>query len=343
MIEKDLYDRIYEEVVLAAPPGPVLDMAAKAWSAIRRHDKIMVAISGGQDSDIMLDLFTRLDPEKKATYVRFKTGMDYEATERHLRGLEKKYGIKIEEIPPILPIPTCCRRYGVPFWSKRVSEYIYRLQRHGFEWENKPFEELIKKYPRCKAALRWWCNAFPKKDNGSESAFNIAYVPFLKEFIMANPPPPISAKCCEKAKKEPAERYEKEHDFDLNCTGVRKAEKGARAQAYTTCFTQKNQGANTYRPLFWLNDEDKREYMEHYGVTNSDCYCVWGMDRTGCPGCPYGKNFEQELELVQEYEPKFYRACIKIFGASYDYTRKYLQFRKEMQDKKEMESNDGKL
>lgn len=335
--DKDIYSQIFQEVVLQAPPGPIFDMATKAWATIRRHDKIKVAISGGQDSDIMLDLFVRLDVEKKATYVYFKTGMEYEAPKRHLKELQEKYDIKIEEIPPILQIPTCCRKYGVPFWSKRVSENIYRLQSHGFKWEDKPFQELLQEYPKCKSALQWWCNAYPKKDNGKESSLNIAYAPWLKEFITENHPPKISTKCCEKAKKQPADKYDKEHDFDLACTGVRKKEKGIRSQRYSTCFSKHNIGPDTYRPLFWLSDADKKEYMEHYGVTNSDCYTVWGMDRTGCPGCPYGKNFEQELELMQKYEPKFYRACIKIFGGSYDYTRAYLRFR----DAKKREAKGG--
>lgn len=325
--EKDIYDQIFEDVVLKAPPGPIFDMATKAWATIRRHDKIMVAVSGGWDSNIMLDLFIRLDVEKKATYVYFKTGMEYEATKRHLKELEEKYDITIEEVPPLMPIPTCCRKYGVPFWSKRVSEYIYRLQRHDFKWEDKPFEVLLEEYPNCRAALRWWCNHYEKKTNGSESSLNIAYVPWLKEFIMENPPPQISAKCCQKAKKDPSDKYEREHDFDLSCTGLRKLEGGNRAIAFSTCFSKTNTGADTYRPLFWLSDADKREYTEHYRVTLSDCYTVWGMDRTGCPGCPYGKNFEQELELMQKYEPKFYRACLKVFGNAYDYTRAYLRFR----------------
>lgn len=336
----ELYSRVYEEVVLTAPPGPIFDMATKAWATIRRHDKIMVGVSGGQDSDIMLDLFIRLDVEKKAIYVYFKTGMEYEATLRHLKDLEEKYGIKIERQPPILPIPTCCRKYGVPFWSKRVSEYIYRLQRHNFKWEDKPFEVLIKEYPNCRAALRWWCNHYEKKTNGAESSLNIAYVPWLKEFITENHPPKISAKCCQKAKKDPSAKYEKEHDFDLACTGLRKLEGGNRAIAFSTCFSKTNTGADTYRPLFWLSDADKREYMEHYGVTSSDCYTVWGMDRTGCPGCPYGKNFEQELELMQKHEPKFYRACLKIFGESYEYTRAYLRYREA---KKQEAKREGSL
>lgn len=343
MAHDEIYRQLYENIVLTAPGGPILDMAAKAHQVLSRHEKVMVAVSGGSDSAIMLDLLAKLDPMGKATYVYYDTGMEYEATKRHLAELEVKYGIKIEKVPPDLPIPTCCRKYGVPFWSKRVSEYIYRLQSHSFQWEDEPFEVLLERYPRCKSALQWWCNEWPRKDNGKESAFNIAYTPYLKEFMLKNPPPQVSAKCCEYAKKKPAKRYESEHAFDLNCTGVRKTEKGARATTHKTCFSKTNSSADTYRPVFWLTDADKQEYKEHYGITYSDCYEVWGMKRTGCPGCPYGKEFEQELELMQKYEPKFYRAALKIFGASYEYTRGYLRFREEMRLQKVQETTPVQL
>lgn len=321
---------LYEDIVLKAPTLHLLDMLSKIHWALGYYRKIMVGISGGSDSDTMLDALHRLDFEKKITYVYFGTGMEYEATKRHLKELEAKYQIKIETLDPVLPIPTCCRKYGAPFWSKHVSEMIYRLQRHGFKWEDRPFDELIQEYPRCRAALRWWCNDFPKKKSGKESSFNIDYVPFLKEYMIENPPPPIAAMCCQKAKKEPAENYERASGFDLVCSGVRKAEGGIRSVAYSTCHTfAKADSCATYRPLFWLTDQDKRDYKEHYGLTYSDCYEVWGMTRTGCPGCPYGKEFEQELELMQKYEPKFYRAAVKIFGASYEYTRGFLRYRAE--------------
>jgi 3'-phosphoadenosine 5'-phosphosulfate sulfotransferase (PAPS reductase)/FAD synthetase len=149
-----------------------------------------------------------------------------------------------------------------------------------------------------------------------------------------NPPTfRISAKCCTYAKKEVAAKYEREHDYDLICTGVRKAEKGARTTRYSTCYTQAMAGPDAYRPLFWFSDADKAEYDRHYEITHSDCYEVWGMKRTGCPGCPFGKDFEEELELTQKYEPNFYKAANKIFGQSYEYTRQYLKFREEMKKK----------
>lgn len=197
------YAGLMDSVVLAAPTQPIQDMLSKALFEIRNHRKIMVGISGGSDSDVMVHIFSLLDPEGKAVYVFYNTGLEYQATKQHLKDLEQKYGIQIEVIAPIMPIPTCCRQYGVPFWSKRASEYIYRLQRHNFKWEDKPFDALYKEYPHCKVALKWWCNAWPKKENGSESVFNIAYAPYLKEYMVANPPQfAISANCCEKAKKD---------------------------------------------------------------------------------------------------------------------------------------------
>lgn len=312
----------------------IQDALGKCLVQIRNHDRIVAAISGGADSDVMTDLIIRCGGKDKTIFVFFNTGLEYDATKRQLKHLEEKYGIEIQILPPIKPIPLCVREYGQPFWSKRVSDYIYRLQRHNFQWEDEPFEALLKKYPRCRAALRWWCNAWPAKDNGQSSSFGISYIPWLKEFMIKNPPDfKISAKCCDYAKKVPVKKFMDSGDFDLNCTGVRKAEGGTRATAYKTCYTQALAGADQYRPLFWFTNADKAEYDAHYGIEHSDCYRVWGMKRTGCAGCPFGKDFEEELALAEKYEPKFHKAMLKVFGESYEYTRKYLAFREEMKTK----------
>lgn len=324
----------FVDLIEAGPDNlTIQDALGKCFQQIRSHEKILVAVSGGSDSDIMMDLVIRCGGKDKTTFVFFNTGLEYEATKRQLSHLEEKYGVKIEKLPPIKPIPMCVRQYGVPFWSKQVSEYIYRLQKHSFQWEDEPYEVLIKRYPRCKSALMWWCNAHGLKNNGSKSTFDINYVPWLKEFMVANPPAfKISPKCCTYAKKEPVNRYLCNHDFDLNCSGVRKAEKGVRANAYSNCYTKTLCGPDQYRPVFWFSDVDKEAYDSHYGTTHSDCYKVWGMSRTGCAGCPFGKEFEQELELVRQYEPKFYKAMNNVFGDSYEYTRRYLEFRKAMKN-----------
>ena len=75
------------------------DNLVKAWSKINsnKYSKILCSISGGSDSDIMLDICERCDKEGKVEYIWFNTGLEYQATKDHLKYLEKKYNITIEE------------------------------------------------------------------------------------------------------------------------------------------------------------------------------------------------------------------------------------------------------
>lgn len=296
---------------------------------LERYEEIVMSVSGGADSDIMVDLFAKIDNEKKVKYVFFDTGIEYQATKTHLDYLESKYGITIERVKAITPVPLGCRKYGLPFWNKYVSEMIERLQRYNFKWEDRPFSELYAEYPKCKIALMWWCN---ENEKGAKSRFNISHERGLKEYILQNPPPKISNKCCKGAKKDNIKAYLKDHGAELSITGIRKAEGGIRATAYKTCFDNgtAKQPWDSYRAIFWYEDKDKEYYEQFFCVKHSACYCEYGLKRTGCAGCPYGKDFENELKIIEEYEPKLYKAVNNIFGEIYEYTRRFLEFRKNL-------------
>lgn len=302
----------------------ILDNLVIAWSKINspKYKKIVCAISGGSDSDIMLDIVWRCDKDDKVDYVWFDTGLEYQATKDHLKYLEKKYKIEIRKIKPKLAIPLSCKKYGQPFISKNTSEYMMRLQRHNFQWKDSEFDTLYQKYPKCKSALQWWCNT-NLTDN-----FNIRRNKSLKEFIIQNNPTfKISNKCCLYAKKNLIHDLLNKEDYDLNIFGVRKSEGGARTIAYKNCFDEGEKYDN-YRPLFWYKESDKVDYESAYGIVHSRCYTEYGLKRTGCVGCPYGRDYEEELRVIQTYEPKLYKAVVNIFGESYDYTRKYREYRK---------------
>jgi 3'-phosphoadenosine 5'-phosphosulfate sulfotransferase (PAPS reductase)/FAD synthetase len=144
----------------------------------------------------------------------------------------------------------------------------------------------------------------------------------------------ISNKCCDWVKKNLAHSIVRGGGYDLSCVGIRKAEGGIRAASHKNCFSQ-GDGNNEFRPVFWLRDSDKEEYCNHYNVDHSACYSEYGLVRTGCFGCPFGKRFEEELEAISRYEPKLHKAAEHIFADSYEYTRQYLKFREEMKAKKE--------
>lgn len=309
------------------------DNLVRAWSKINssKYEKIVCSISGGSDSDVMLDICTKCDKDNKIEYVWFDTGLEYQATKEHLKYLEEKYGIKIKSYKAIKPIPLTCKQYGQPFLSKQVSEMIRRLQTHNFLFEDKTFEELYGEYPRCKSAVEWWCNRKPSK------AHNINQNKWLKEFLIENPPTfPISNVCCKYAKKDVAHKLLDEGRYDLQIIGIRRAEGGVRATAYKSCFDENGKSKfntyDNYRPIFWYKNSDKEEYDNHYGIVHSRCYTEYGLKRTGCC-CPFGKDFEYELSVTKQYEPKLYRAVNIIFGLSYEYTRKYREFCKIMNEK----------
>ena len=145
---------------------------SRCHEVLQAHNSVAVSVSGGSDSDVMLDMLLRC-------------GLEYEATLEHLDELERKYGIQIIREKAVRSIPYCVKTYGVPFYSKFGAEMMYRLQLHDFRWEDLPFDVLIQKYPRCKTALEWWCNV----KQGNTTQYIIDRYPYLKEFIMSSPPP----------------------------------------------------------------------------------------------------------------------------------------------------------
>lgn len=318
----------------------VLNAILKARDVLFRHERIVASISGGSDSDVVLDMIERNKGEgKQVRYVWFDTGLEYQATRDHLDYLEKKYGVTIERIRAEKPIPLCVKQYGVPFISKFVSQMIMRLQKAGFQWEDEPFEDLVRRYPNCVSPLKWWCNKKPKPTKQKKDAFNIEGHPFLKEFLIENPPPfRIADECCSYAKKKVAKAFNKKINADLDVVGVRKFEGGIRATQYKTCYSQEI-GTDHFRPVFWLTDEDKRFYEQAFGVVHSDCYTRYGLKRTGCVGCPFARNVSEELKIIEAFEPKLYKAVINVFGASYEYTRKYREYRARKKEEAKRDAN----
>lgn len=320
------------EIIEQCPKNDtIINNMIKAYHTINNnnYNKIMCSISGGADSDVLLDICYKCDNGNKIEYVWFDTGLEYNATKEHLKYLEDKYKINIIKYRAIKPIPLTCVTYGEPFLSKNASNFIQRLQSHNFDFVDDSFENLYKKYPNCKGALMWWCN-----ENGEGSSFNIKRNKWLKEFLIQNPPQfKIANKCCDYAKKKVAHKCIKENSYDLNITGVRKSEGGLRATTYKSCFDENGDGYDNYRPIFWYTDSDRKEYEDAFDIKHSSCYDVYGLKRTGCVGCPYGRNLEQELNAIQEHEPILYNAVNKIFGNSYEYTKKYKNFCNKMDSK----------
>jgi 3'-phosphoadenosine 5'-phosphosulfate sulfotransferase (PAPS reductase)/FAD synthetase len=124
--------------------------------------------------------------------------------------------------------------------------------------------------------------------------------------------------------------YSKEHDIDLVITGIRRAEGGRRATKITNCYLpEKYSPYAMYFPLFWWSNEDKSRFIKENNIKLSDCYEVYGMSRTGCIGCPFGRKLDEELDILEKYEPKLHKIATTIFAKTYDATKEYRTFVKE--------------
>jgi 3'-phosphoadenosine 5'-phosphosulfate sulfotransferase (PAPS reductase)/FAD synthetase len=307
----------------------IIESLLKAHAVLGRHMKCAVSVSGGSDSDIIMDLLELVKPDYcELAYVFFDTGLEYAATKRHLDELEQIYGVTIIRRKPRKTIAAACREHGVPFISKDVSDMMMRLQAHDFDWNDMPENATAEKYGRCKSALDWYFCRRPLSGSG-KSRHQISRFKLLREFIMANEPDfAISEKCCDYAKKQPASDFNKEYEPDLCINGMRQAEGGRRAGTIQTCFTPRtSKNPDNYRPIWYWTDADKALYKEWRGIRYSDCYEIYGLKRTGCVGCPCNSKAEQELAMVEAFEPQIVKAARGIFGASYDYKRRYVGFK----------------
>lgn len=66
----------------------------------------------------------------------------------------------------------------------------------------------------------------------------------------------------------------------------------------------------------------------------------YGLTRTGCCGCPISYKAVDDLELIRPYEPNVVKAAWNIFGKSYEYRKKYNEYKQErMAQEKETAAN----
>ena len=293
---------------------------------LSEYRRIVVSYSGGSDSDIMLDLIELVKPEDcgEIKYIFFDTGLEWDATLRHLEETEQRYKITIGRIKSKMSIPVACKKYGVPFIAKHPSEMIQRLQKHGFNWAPTLEDAAFEDGTECKSAGEGWFY------DSYGDMFAIRRFRLLKEFLISNPPTfAISDKCCDYAKKHVSCDFDKEFKPDLRMNGMRRAEGGRRTGSIKNCFTPQDEKRSIadYRPLWFWSDKEKQIYKEWRKIRYSDCYEKWGFIRTGCVGCPCSSRATQDLKIAEPYEQEKVKAAYAVFGKSYEYRERYNEFK----------------
>lgn len=320
---------------------------------LRQHPKAVCSYSGGSDSDILIDLIEQarkivpsLPPVK---YLFFNTGLEMKATKDHVKETAEKYGVEIETIKPKVNIVTASRKYGQPFVSKIMSYGLEEWQKKGLplsiadeydqaEDKHAKRQELRERYPKCESLINFLCCCNKDGDPRPNIQLVINSSLYMRDFIGEYPPDfKISAKCCDYCKKQPAHNAQK--GFEMIITGERRDEGGMRSvprtDSTTMCFTETSNGQFRLRPLYYVSDEDKEWYKRTYGIRYSDAYEVYGLKRTGCCGCPISYRAVDDLEMIGKYEPNLKKAAWNIFGDSYRYRQKYIEYKAKRMEERE--------
>ena len=326
------------------------------------HPNAVCSYSGGSDSDILLHLVERVRKMfdlPKIDYAFFNTGLEMEATKRHVREVSEQYGIDIKIIRPEKNIVRAVREYGIPFVSKIMSAGLEGVQKKGIplsiadeyaEAEDKAAkrQELKRRYPKCESTINFLCGCNSAGEPRPNIQLVIGSSKYMLDFIRENPIPfRVSNKCCDICKKQPAHKLQK--NYDMVITGERRDEGGMRSvprkDCTSMCFTESGYGKFRLRPLYYVSDADKEWYKQRYGIRYSDAYEVYGLKRTGCCGCSISARAAEDLEKIRPYEPNLVKAAWNVFGPSYLYRQQYNEYKRmrNQQERTNTEELEGQV
>lgn len=330
------------------PPSKFEAIKSIIAKRLVEHPNAICSYSGGSDSDIMLHLIEtvrKLFELPPVHYCFFNTGLEMDAIKRHVKEMEKLYGVTITEYRPKKGIVQATREHGIPFISKIISSGLDGVQKKNIplsiaeeyakaDDKSAKRDELRTRYPKCESEINFLCGCNSAGEPRPDIQLVIGSSKYLLDFIKDNPIHfNVSNKCCDYCKKHIAHSVQK--PFDMIITGERRAEGGMRSvprkDNTTMCFSEASDGKYRLRPLFYVTDADKQWYKEYHKIRYSDAYEVYGLTRTGCCGCSISARAIEDLEKIRPFEPNLVKAAWNVFGDSYRYRQQYNEYKARRQ------------
>lgn len=297
--------------------------------------QVYVSLSGGKDSTVLADLCAKVCQRYGWTlYMLFvNTGLEYPEIQKFVKTyaewLRKTYSIEVvlEIVRPEMRFDEVLKIYGYPVISKENSLYIRQCQN--------PTEKNSVTIRLRKEGI---------KSDGTKT--NVGQIPD-KWMHLIDAPFPISEKCCDIMKKNPAKKYTKQTGRKP-IIGTMASESRLRYRKWLqngcNAFEKDNPSS---QPLSFWTEQDVFHYIKEYNVPYASVYgdividekvdgdsvlegqinlidylgCheeqdrlkTTGCDRTGCIFCMFGCHLEKEpnrFQRLKETHPRQYEYCI---------------------------------
>ena len=257
-----------------------------------------ISFSGGKDSTVLHHLIDLALPNNRIPRVFINTGIEYVDIVKFVKELANNDD-RFIILQPSQSIKKVLEEHGYPFKSKEHSQKVHEFNLYGL----RPY-------------LQRYVHGIDEEGNRKESftCNKLLKYQFTEDF--KNNGFKISKKCCDKLKKEPAAKYEKENNRPIGITGMRTSEGGTRAQL--SCFTGKR-----FHPLSKVNDEFEERFIKKYQIILCKLYYPpYNFIRTGCKGCPYNLKLQQDLDTMERLLPNERKQCENIRKPVYEEYRK---------------------
>lgn len=305
------------------------------------EDNFYLSFSGGKDSTILHYLLDEALPNNKIPRVYIDTGIEYLAIREFVMNLAKS-DERIKIIKPTRPIVPTLQKYGYPFKSKEFAKIVgsYQLQKDNIkkylDMDKGELERYMLNHKEEEKALVGegvFVLYYIKGIRGKRD--KDGYITSFEDSIKYSCPKSLlylfgdeykvktSNLCCTKLKKEPVHKWEKANGKSVAITGMRRSEGGQRANIKGCIITDDSGKAVKFHPLLVVSDEWEEWYLKERGIKLCPLYYPpFNFKRTGCKGCPFALDLQEQLSTMSLYLPKEREQCEFIWKPVYDEYRR---------------------
>ena len=244
-----------------------------------------LSYSGGNDSEVV------------RAYIEFRQlpimVIALNTLREHKEVLERMQKYADVVIRPDKTFEWIYERYGAPCFSKQQDEYIKRYQNGS----------------RSKNTMNAINGGVGSKFQLNEKA---------RRMVLTDQLHKVSGECCTYTKKKPLKSAGKKYNKKF-IVCVRGAESQTRKAKYNSCLKL----YGMFTPIFDFPDELMKALYDFFEIEDLDIYNH--VERTGCIGCPYGRNIEEELKHVtpaqKRYAIRSFEESYKVKGVNYKDTQ----------------------
>lgn len=260
-----------------------------------------LSFSGGKDSTVLHYLLDLALPGNRIPRVYMDTGIEYMAIAKFVKDMASKDN-RFVIIKPSKPIKATLEKYGYPFKSKEHAKKVDQY------WRSKKITHYLEMYIT--------------EDNGRFKTKYKCPKALLYQFTPENKLH-ISNLCCDKLKKEPALKWQKENNRSIVMTGIKGEEGGQRANIKGCIITDKSGNVKKFHPLLVVSEEWEERFIAENKIRLCELYYPpYNFKRTGCKGCPFALDLQNQLTTMSIYLPQEREQCEWIWKPVYEEYRR---------------------